>query len=1159
MTDRTATNRKMRRRRPPEPRETVPAAHADALVKSMDEILRTGPLAAGLFGVLQICLQTLGAARVLLLRSVDAENMVTVMCCPDDGAACIGATEYLGIAAFLSHPRRVPDLVKAPLPNPLPAAFREMCSLLSMPLQATAGHPLALVVLSQRKAAYTRVDEVFLKRVGSLLELAINQVVSGDRAARWADLRDNTGQDGAVEPGGLWPASPTSEQSSGRPADWYENIIDVTNEILVSQDRDIDATINRALARAGQLAGVDRTYVYRFSGLERIDNTHEWTAPGIPSMQAVSQGLPSSLLDPWRAQMDAGLPFTIEDVDQLQSGSPAHEILHRQGVQSLFIAPMLNMGHLHGFVGYDTSFRIGDFDPLERRLLQSVANAVSVILNRAEAEAAAANAQADLVAKGERLRATLAALPDIVVELDAEGRCLAYNGGGDQGNFLRPEESIGKTVEDLVPPDLASRYRMVLKSVADDGKSRSFEYEVPLHEAARWRHATVSPRFIGGVRNGWFVIMRDITERRLQQRQIARLSKIAELTSNMVIVTDAEANIEWVNPAFVQRTGWTLPEIRGRKPESFLRSRRASSAAALRIKHAVSSRVPMQTEMLNQTRQGEEFWVSMDVQPMADASGVVDGFVSVQTDITLLKRAHFRELRDWRVAIEAATDGIAMLNSDGRFTFMNRAYRDMFGINDSENITSVQWKDLYPSESANLFDAAKRRRIISTGVLPTELRGRNRDGKITSQELSATARMDGGLLVIARDISERARLERDKARLRDQLQIAQQRETIAHVSAGIAHDLNNIFAVVSGTVSLLESYCSDHREAAISIERIKRASRMAMELAAGLGGLGRSEALPTRHDLRELVRQGVDLLGTERIERHGITLSLPDDEQPLWGDDTKLLQVIVNLCLNACESDPEKPAPVHVSVLSRDSRAPDRAPDVGVWRVGTRYSMFRVTDFGAGLLPEHRKRLFEPYFTTKGKAGTGLGLPIVAAILKENDAVMWLDSVVGQGTTVTVALPATQPRNAAEAEPVAPQPAGIPHRLHAPTLKGLHILVVDDVPDVADVLAEILETAGAVTVTLSDPEDARDMLMENPGFWSALVTDMNMTDTSGACLAEVAASLDPPVATVLVTAQPDRAQGFEHLFSAVLAKPTDAETLIMAVNQAVTARKPPSA
>lgn len=1154
MTELTATKQKARRRAQPVPRVTPHADHAHALGAAMEEIRSAVTQAEGLFGVLRICKQTLAADRVLLLRSIDTDNPATLMCCERGDALCVCPMDHAGITAFLSRPQRVADLGKASLPQPLPEGLRAMRSLLSAPLQQASGRSLALVVLSTRKAAFSQPDALFLRRLAGLLELFLDHDAKGDPAAPLVSPAGQRRCDEKAGAGSPCEAPPTHDMCRRRSSEWHQHIVDVTNEILLAQDTDLDATINRALARAGQLAGVERTYVYRFRGEDRIDNTHEWTAPGIPSMQAVSQGLPASLLDRWKSRLDAGLPFMIADVDQLEVGSPEREILQIQGVQSLLIAPMLNRGQLHGFVGYDTSFRNGTIDPLEQRLLQSVANAISVILSRAEAEAAAAKARADLAAEGDRLRAMLAALPDLVVELDEDGRCIASHGGSaDPARFLAPDESIGKTVEDLLPPDLASRYRMVLKAVADDGKSHTFEYEARMHGEQRWYHATVSPRFMAGGQNGWFIVMRDITERRVQQRQIARLSKIAELTSNMVIVTDAEANIEWVNPAFVRRTGWTLPEILGRKPESFLRSKRASNAAALRIMHAVNNRIPMQTEIMNKSRQGEEFWVSMDVQPMLDDSGAVDGYLSVQTDITLLKRAHNRELRDWRAAIEAANDGIAMLNSDGRFAFMNQAYRDMFGIKDTENIAALQWTDLYPAESANPFDAEKWRRIILTGPLRYELRGLHRDGHTTSQELSATARMDGGLLVIARDISERARLERDQARLRDQLQIAKQRETIAHVSAGIAHDLNNVFAVVSGTVSLLEAQCAGNREAEKSVKRIKRAANMAMELVAGLGNLGRSHVSPAQHDLRELVQQGVDLLGTERIERHAITLSLPDEEQPLWGDATKFLQVIVNLSLNACESDLEKAAPVHVSVLPQESWVPDRAPDVGVWRLGTRYSMFRVTDFGTGLSPEHRERLFEPYFTTKGKAGTGLGLPIVVAILHENDAALWFDSVVGQGTTVTVAWPSSQPRAAVEAAPPA-QPEGMSHRLSEPTLKGFHILVVDDVGDVADVLADILETAGAVTVSLSEPEEARDMLMENPGFWSVLVTDMNMPNISGAGLAEVAASLDPPVPTVLVTGQPDRVHGFEHLFSVVLAKPADAAALIMAVHQAATVR-----
>jgi CheY-like chemotaxis protein len=212
-----------------------------------------------------------------------------------------------------------------------------------------------------------------------------------------------------------------------------------------------------------------------------------------------------------------------------------------------------------------------------------------------------------------------------------------------------------------------------------------------------------------------------------------------------------------------------------------------------------------------------------------------------------------------------------------------------------------------------------------------------------------------------------------------------------------------------------------------------------------------------------------------------------------------------------------------------------------------------VADDGPGVAQQDRALLFQPYFTTKGAAGTGLGLTIVANILQQSDAAMWFDTEPGKGTTVTVAWPESA------AEPVlllAPpdQTAKSGDQIEAGALVGRTILVVDDVPDVADVLAEMLDVAGAETLALSDAQEAQALLVDNPGLWSALVTDLKMPRKSGVDLARAAAALDPPVPCILVSSQIGGKELPAGLFAAILPKPTEAPALISAVQRAIAKR-----
>ncbi|WP_430465395.1 PAS domain S-box protein [Tabrizicola sp.] len=1116
----------------------------DGLAQAVEMMHRPDGLEVGLSAALQLCRTLLAADACALMRHTDAGGLTPALCALADSNCAVFSSDWTGAATWLQGSVNLPEIGHLPLPAALVTGGQRYHAILAEPIQHEAELPLMLVALSTKAKAFSPKDTRFLRALCD----EIGHLLAPKTTAQIA-------QSGCAEQAfGPCLRPPQADAECCEISNCFKHIIDLTNSILSQPGEDVDELINNALARAGEIAGVGRSYVCPLDASGMIDTSHEWAAPGVPKMWSASQQMPLSLLDPWIERLSAGEAVVIERADMLPLDLPTRAVLQRQGAVSLLLAPMRRQGKFAGFVGFTSTLRAQQFSPYEISLLQSVANAIGVVLHRIDAQQEARGAQASLSAKSDHLRAMLTAVPDLVLELDETGRCIAFSLGDGQAMLLPQPDPMGHLIDDLIPPHLVDTFRTAMHEVQADGMRRSFDCEHDVKGEAQVCSASIALRNGNGQKQGWFVVLRDITARRAQQRQIAQLSKIAELTSNLVIVTDANANIEWVNPAFERRSGWRLEEIRGRKPESFLRSRRASRAAAARVSYAIRHGAMMQTEMLNHDRSGKEFWVTLDIQPMLDDSGAVQGFVAVQTDITELKRQHRREMRDWKLAIESAHDGIAMVNSEGYFQFMNHAYREMLGISSTQKISPLHWRDIYPHEPEDWIKRREMRMAGKDRAVQFELRGQHRDGPEIRQEVSLTARADGGLLVIARDISERIRAFAEKARLRDQLQVAQQREVISHVAAGVAHDLNNIFAVISGTAALLEMNCRHESDAMMGLHRIKRAAQMAIDLGAGLATLGRGNAKPIEQDLRALVRQGLDLLGTTRIEQNHVTLTVPDTAQMVWADSTKLLQVVVNLALNACQADQDQSGPVRVEVLPAANWNPNRQPDIGHFFTNRNYSVFQVQDHGLGISPEDRPKLFEPYFTTKGENGTGLGLPIVASILRQSDGAIWFDSTIGQGTTVTVAWPATATDVSLPATPTAQLQQNEAGKA-ASGLTGLNILVVDDVADVADVLAEMLEAAGAVTVALSDPKEAQAMLTENPGLWSALVTDLDMPDISGVQLAQAASKQTPPVPCILVSGRIGSRVLPQDLFSAILAKPTEASTLINAVQTAVSAPK----
>lgn len=1227
--------------------------HASTLMQAMDLIYGCDDLESGIGEALRLCQEATGGHQWILLRR--SEGIVATLAI---GVGGQGAPSWPDAGDFLARPRRVTDLREVPWFDNLPPALQAFRSLLSVPLDVPGEPPMAIGLLSRREADFSRFDQDLLYRVGQLLEQAIDKRRLAHRNAVLARVVDSS-------PGALPPASGFLDSSFealsrayARVAEWQGYIVDVTNELLTAAAAEAAAAIENALARTGSLARSDRAYVFRLRAPDRVDNTHEWVAPGITPMIAQLQDMPASLLDEWRADLGAGRAVSIPDVEALPETSAVRDVLRMQGIRSLLAVPMLRDGEIAGFMGFDAVRAPRRFLPVEIQLLQAVANAVHVVIERAAAEAAAEAARSGLEAERNRLHATLAAIPDLVLEFDREGRFVAHVAGAGLQAGLPAGQFLGRMPEEVLPAELADLARQVMAIVDRDGRTEGHEYRFDIDGTPRWFMLSAAAKILQGVLVGYVFVIRDVTARVNERRQLQRLGRIAALTSNLVVVTDAAQRIEWVNPAFERRTGWTLEEVRGKPPSSVLTAEETDASAIARIEAAHIAAAPVQVEMLQRSRTGERFWVRKDIQPVFDGGGRLEGFVAVQTDITDLKRSHQRALRDRAVALDASGDGVAITDAEGRYVYMNAAHRRMFGIGEREDVRKLSWRDLLPDEVVTRFmeeewgrfkadgawrgelpglhrdgshvlqevsltlrdngilcitrdiserrrlesalrsravaldassdgiaitdaegryvymNAAHRRmfgigyaedisalhwheiyppetvarfmrehwgRLLAEGSWRGELHGCHRDGRSVPQEVSLTLHEEG-IVCITRDISDRLRLEADRARLREDLQLAQRRETIAHLASGVAHDLNNLVAVVAGSAALLRDKCAGDNEARAGVERIVRATDTARALVASLGDLGRPQSARAMHDLRCLIAEGVELLGTQRIRDHDVSTVLPDSPCPVWANGTELLQVIVNLALNACDATGDGPNRVILAVRPA-MPMPGRAPDAGAVPPDGQQVLFTVSDTGAGMDAEVRARLFERYFTTKGGSGSGLGLPIVASILRDNHAGLWIDSSPGRGTTMTVAWP-SHPQETPAAQPRPIRSGG------SADLAGRKVLVVDDLVDVADVLSEMLESAGATAVAVSDPHEAAELLRDNPGLWSALVTDLDMPGLRGTDLARTAGACRPSVPAVLVTALPEAIGPDARHFHTVLSKPIEATRLIAAVRSA---------
>ena len=158
-------------------------------------------------------------------------------------------------------------------------------------------------------------------------------------------------------------------------------------------------------------------------------------------------------------------------------------------------------------------------------------------------------------------------------------------------------------------------------------------------------------------------VVQDITERMLAQEELNKLSLVARRTSNAVIITDQHKKIQWVNESAEKITGYSLEELKGQTPKIF-QCEKSNTAELARIGHLLKLQEPVWAEVLNKTKQGQEYWVSLNIVPIKNNRGEHTGFLAVETDVTerkqleLQREQYVRQLEDSRAEIRSINEGL---------------------------------------------------------------------------------------------------------------------------------------------------------------------------------------------------------------------------------------------------------------------------------------------------------------------------------------------------------------------------------------------------------------------------------------------------------------------------------------------------------------------
>jgi PAS domain S-box-containing protein len=463
--------------------------------------------------------------------------------------------------------------------------------------------------------------------------------------------------------------------------------------------------------------------------------------------------------------------------------------------------------------------------------------------------------------------------------------------------------------------------------------------------------------------------------------------------------------------------------------------------------------------------------------------------------------------------LESAREAIYALDSEGRYKWCNQAMLDLTGYQLDEFIGS------HFLERTHEEDREMRREHFAAALAgePQRFESRYvaRDGTVRyAQVNSAPIVVDGqtnGVLGIAHDITEQKQ-ERERAARADKLR------ALGQLASGVAHDFNNSLAAILGRAQLVLRRVRDEElirslgiivtaaeDAATTVRRIQTFARKSPEAEFELleiGGLLRDAIEITRTRWQNEARAAGLNIDVNLNAGAGLFAS---------GNASELREVFVNLIVNAVDAMPQG-GKISICCRRKDGRL-----------------CLRFADTGTGMKEEVRERVFEPFYTTKGAQGTGLGLAVSYGIIEGHQGAISVESKLGEGTIFRIDLPLAEPGELSTDE----------SRPDAQT-SLLSVLVVDDEKFVRETLAEMLSDLDHKVVTVVGGREAVEKVTSDN--FDLVFTDLAMPEMDGWETARAIRQQRPKLPVVLVTGYGATTQppaGELDLVAGIIGKPFD--------------------
>ncbi len=571
---------------------------------------------------------------------------------------------------------------------------------------------------------------------------------------------------------------------------------------------------------------------------------------------------------------------------------------------------------------------------------------------------------------------------------------------------------------------------------------------------------------------GW---ARDVTA---QHESEIRFTELFESLREGILFSTPEGRILDANPALVHMLGFDSKEEMLRHNFNELYDVPEDRQRIIRLLEEKGS--IQNTELVLRRQDGKKVYCLTSGFAIRDASGRPVRLQGTLVDVTErmeIERKLHREQEFGRQLIDCFPDMIAVMDREGRFTYVSERTREVLGVSPPEYLGRRIGSSTHPDDREDLLKMVQD--IVSGRSEHAQLESRVRrgDGAWRTLRTSASPMFDEdgritGVVASVRDVTESNLAEQENA----------QREKFAamgQMMAGAAHELNNPLTAILGVSDLLRERAADDttkRQIDLVLQQARRAAGIVQNLLAFSRPATQGRArLRVDEVLRDVLRAQNALLSAKNIS---VKFSPTGDIPPVEGDRRLLSQIFSNLVTNSEQAI---------------SAARDRgAIEVGVRELGGRVCV-TIADDGPGIPPENLSKIFDPFFTTKRPGGgSGLGLTICMAVVKDHGGTIEVNSEPGAGASFQVFLPCISEQTKV-AEPVFR--AAKTTSAQSDVLEGHSVLIVDDEESIREIVQEGLSARGMKVHSVGSSEEALAYL--DATVCDVVICDFNLPGMSG--------------------------------------------------------------